>query len=534
MVLAGVLLAALTAQSVGSMRLKSVTYDEPIYLAAGWVATTTGIDLNPAHPPLMKYLIAAPLALAGSAPAAAIPNWDQAESNPRSYATSFLFENRADADTLLFAGRSAVVAVSVLLALVVWIWAWQLYGPLAATVSLGLYAFCPNIIAHSTLATLDLGVTAGIAVGSYAFWRAYRHPTPLAGIAAGAALATALLTKSSATVLLGLLPLQLGAAIVWHRRRRSADARALVVVTGVALLVAAAIIAVAYGPRTFGLAQYVAGFRLGVLDRDAFMNRKFQAFCWGRYSATGFPWYFLAAFVLKTPVPTLVATLASIVWLVRRGPSRLFDELFLVLPIVAFFVVTAISRDDLGLRYILPVYPLLYVLIGGMTVAVYRWSRERLGSRGWRSRLAAAGMGSLAAGYVAGTVAIYPDHLAFFNGLFCGPAEGIRYLDDSNIDWGQDFKQLARYMREHDITQVIGLYHPIYLAPYVARYYGVALAPLSFDEVRQPGRGWYAVSAHLLQRPYVATDPVPLRFDWLDRYTPVAKIGYSIYLYRFD
>jgi hypothetical protein len=34
----------------------------------------------------------------------------------------------------------------------------------------------------------------------------------------------------------------------------------------------------------------------------------------------------------------------------------------------------------------------------------------------------------------------------------------------------------------------------------------------------------------------LAHDPEhgPVRVDWLDRFTPVAKIGYSIYVYRFE
>ena len=40
----------------------------------------------------------------------------------------------------------------------------------------------------------------------------------------------------------------------------------------------------------------------------------------------------------------------------------------------------------------------------------------------------------------------------------------------------------------------------------------------------------------ILQRPSLAQDPEfgPVHFDWLERFTPVAKIGYSVYLYRFD
>jgi hypothetical protein len=544
-VAAAVLLVAFAGQCLDDMRRKSPTFDEPTYLAAAWVSTTTDVDTNPAHPPLMKWLMALPLAAVGPSPATAIPLWPEALLKPRSFGVSFLFENQADPDTLLFAGRSAVLAVSLLLAVLVAMWAHQLYGSPAGLVALGLYAFCPNVIAHSSLATLDLGVSAGVAAASYALWRVCRRPDWRRGAVAGVALGLALLIKATALLLLALLPLQIAAALAWHRRpvaatppprarRRTAPAsdpsptRRLALASAVALVVAVALIAV-----TYGLPRYVQSFQHGFLNRGAYMNRAYEVFLWGRHSVTGFRWYFLAAFLLKTPIPTLAGTVGVIAWLARRWPD-LFDELFLVLPILAFFVATAFTRDDLGLRYVLPVYPLLYVLIAGMTVAVLRWARERAGE--WRAKATAGALGVLALGYVGGTLAVHPHHLAFFNGLVCGPGEGIRYLDDSNIDWGQDYKELVRHLRDHGIADAKGLYHPYHLAPHVARYYGVALRQPTFDEVRNPTPGWYAISAHLLQRPSLAEDPGrgPVRFDWLDRFTPVAKIGYSIYLYRFD
>jgi hypothetical protein len=544
------LLVLLVVQCVLSMRVTSATFDEPTYLGAGYAALTTGVDINPAHPPLMKYLLASPLFLVGSREVEAIPNWRGPLTKPLTFGASFLYENRADPDTMLFAARAAVVTVSLCLGTLVWIWSRRLYGPGAAAVTLALYVCCHNIIAHSSLATLDLGVSAGVSAALYALWRMCARPTLRAGVWAGVALAAALLIKVTALVVVILLPVLLGAAFLRDRRPSSAAPRSgtarrqvsktsprgrpLLLATLAMVLVALGAISVAYGPHRFGLAEYVAGFRLGVLERGTFMNQGYQAFCWGRYSASGFPWYFLAAFILKTPIPTLLLTLATLAWLIVRRPRRIFDELFLALPIATFFVATFAVRDNLGLRYILPVYPLLYVLIGGMVASASGWTIERVGGIAWRARLATAGAILLTTWHLAAPLSISPHYLAFFNGLFCGPSDGIRYLDDSNIDWGQAFKQLARYLREHEISQVKVLYSPLHLAPYVATYYGVPLTTLTLDEVRNPQPGWYAISAHLLQRPTLTKDSVALRFDWLDRYTPVARIGYAIYLYHFD
>ncbi len=51
----------------------------------------------------------------------------------------------------------------------------------------------------------------------------------------------------------------------------------------------------------------------------------------------------------------------------------------------------------------------------------------------------------LALWYAAGTLRNHPHHLAYFNEIAGGPANGYRHLVDSNLDWGQDLKRLAAW-----------------------------------------------------------------------------------------
>jgi hypothetical protein len=44
---------------------------------------------------------------------------------------------------------------------------------------------------------------------------------------------------------------------------------------------------------------------------------------------------------------------------------------------------------------------------------------------------------------------IHPHYLSYFNELIGGPGRGHLYLADSNIDWGQDLKRLAKYAKNH-------------------------------------------------------------------------------------
>src|ERR1043165_421532 len=94
------------------------------------------------------------------------------------------------------------------------------------------------------------------------------------------------------------------------------------------------------------------------------------------------------------------------------------------------------SSVNIGVRHILPIYPMLCVLAAALVVRLQ--------------------YGTVIAAACAAIVAIesasnYPDYLAFFNMAAGGPAAGPRYLLDSNIDWGQDVKKLRTWLRARHI-----------------------------------------------------------------------------------
>ncbi len=551
------LLALLLAQCILTVYAKSVTFDEPAYVAAGYLYLTRGaFEVDAEHPPLFKYLLALPLLSLPLLPPEQVPNWNSGTPQQFIYGASFLFQNSVDAETILFSSRLVVVGVSLVLGLLVWRWAKHLYGPEAGIVALLMYCFCPNVIAHSSLATLDIGVSAGVTAALYSLWRLYRRPSLGAAVIAGLALGVALLVKCSAVILLPLVPFLAAASLLRGRgvrahggsppgasygatheaRRRNPVPGAPFVVglTLVVLVVAAIVVHLGWGPGKAGLPRYAAAVNLVAFRRHVLTDQAYERFCWGRYSAKGFPWYFFAAFVLKTPLPSLLLVVTALVARIARRMRPTFDELFLMVPALAVLFSTVVVRENIGLRYILPVYPLVFVMIGGFVAERMTWWGRAEGR--WK-RVGVAGMGvALLAWYIGGSLRIAPHYLAFFNELAGGPANGIRYLDDSNIDWGQDLKTLSRYLHEHEIEEITLLYTPTYLADLAVPYYGIRARGMSVQEIRDPREDWYAVSAHALQRPVVATGPggERIRFDWLDRFEPIARVGYSIYVYRFD
>jgi hypothetical protein len=189
---------------------------------------------------------------------------------------------------------------------------------------------------------------------------------------------------------------------------------------------------------------------------------------------------------------------------------------------VVFFLFTATLADNLGVRYLLPIYPLLFVWISRLAAVPPARSRTAVIA-------VAAVLGTV---YVGGALKIYPDHLSYFNLLAGGPANGHKFLDDSNIDWGQDLRRLRTWMDRERVERVRLLYggnaSPRY---YEIEFDNVSEADWAYES-RPPGL--YAVSTHLLIRGeyYAATRGIGT--DWLSRYEPVGRIGYSIYLFRFE
>jgi hypothetical protein len=232
----------------------------------------------------------------------------------------------------------------------------------------------------------------------------------------------------------------------------------------------------------------------------------------------GWWYYFPVAFAVKTPVATLVF-IALAAWagvrILTARPIRSvsFSWFVLVVPLVVFGAFSLSSHLDIGIRHILPMWPFLFVLSAAL------FTRARF-------RYAPAILLLLGAGLVAESVAIYPHYVAFFNVLAGGPARGANILADSNLDWGQDAKELAVWLRVHPAPHLcVDYFGPADLdrlgiggPSLIARWNRDRRISLDCVE---------AVSVNYLEGVYAN----PGDFAWLRDLQPDARIGYSIYVY---
>jgi hypothetical protein len=128
---------------------------------------------------------------------------------------------------------------------------------------------------------------------------------------------------------------------------------------------------------------------------------------------------------------------------------------------------------------------------------------------------------SLLVWLVVGTIRAYPYYLSYFNELVGGSGNGYRYLSMSNLDWGQDLKDLSTYLRRNGIAKV----KLAYFGTDDPRRYGIIYERLLPG---QPATGDLAISVTSLVGTHVGCERA---FGWLRGYEPRAKIGYSIFVY---
>jgi predicted membrane-bound dolichyl-phosphate-mannose-protein mannosyltransferase len=157
------------SMSVRSIVLKSITFDELVYIPAGYsYITAYDYRMNPEHPPLMKIIAAAPLLfLSPTLPKdASWVNGDQ-----WNFGMQFLYVKNENTDQLMFWARMPMILIGALLGVYVFLFARDMYGLGAGYVALALYSFSPNILAHTRLATTDIGVTCFSFISIYYFWK---------------------------------------------------------------------------------------------------------------------------------------------------------------------------------------------------------------------------------------------------------------------------------------------------------------------------------------------------------------------------
>ncbi|MFY9728647.1 MAG: glycosyltransferase family 39 protein [Bryobacteraceae bacterium] len=493
LVAAGVacLLAILVTQMALSIRQESLTWDEDDHILAGYMSWKTGdFGLNPEHPPLVKLLATIPIL---NMPLH-VPKLQGRNFKIEAFLDGKEFLSKNDADTILFRVRMAASLLTVLMVLLVFLAATEMFSLTAGFIALALVAFDPNLLAHGAFVTTDMGLSCFLFASVYALYRYVKAPSAwrlaLVGVAAGCALAAKHTGVLVFPMLLALAVFEAFRRRGWRPRARLALALVLIAIIAVAVLWA--FYGFRYQARPQGLAMNppLAEFARGLKPFDGwlistcarwhllpesylygfvdvrYMVGYYPSYIFGKVYPHGVWFYFPSAFAIKSTIPFLALLMLAAV-AIATGKLRDWRAIvFLSVPAAIHFAVATSSTINIGLRHILPVYVFLIVLVAGAAWAFLRKDRR------W-----AWAVGLLLVFQAVSSARSFPAYIAYANELWGGPSNTYKYLSDSNTDWAQQLKAAKKYLDGRGVKNCWFAYFAEGVVDSTG-YYGIPCKPL--------------------------------------------------------
>jgi hypothetical protein len=420
--------------------------------------------------------------------------------------------------------RLPTMAFALVLGFAVYGWAAEMRGARAGLMALFLFVFDPTALAHGKQVTTDVATAFFTVFALWAFWRLLRGRGGAVANLLSCALATAgaLVSKYTSVLLFPIFAILLGLEAFgrWRSGRLDRDYLRLRGRQAIALPVLALVFlnaaylfqgtltrANAYewkSPRLAWLQSvpvpiplprvFVQGIDRSAQIQDVFDPTRGYNYVLGRLDPHG-TWYaFPLMVLLKTPLALFV--LIGITAWRRRGlpasddaPS---DAAFLLVPfavVLAFF--SLMAEPQLGIRYLLPGLPFLFLYAAALPLGPGR--RERVV------------LGALLAWYAVSVLSYFPHPMSYFNELTGRRIDAWRSLADSNLDWEDRSQDIDRYRARHPDR------------------------PLVVDPL-EPTAGWVLVAANQLVGIHD-----PDRYRWLrENFEPVDHVGYSYLLFHIE
>jgi 4-amino-4-deoxy-L-arabinose transferase-like glycosyltransferase len=499
------------------------TIDETPNIACGMQWIDQGrYDLGPFHPPLARIAMAVGPYLYGSRSQGLKDRWQEGNA---------VLHSHGKYPVALTLARLGILPFFVLAAACVWLWSARLLGERGALVAVFIFTNLPIVLAHAGIATTDMAVAAGVVFSLYRLTRWIEKPDARNSVLLGVGLATALLSKFSAFLVVPLcsLAILMLYAVAWRRLPK--------IPIRSAAIVAAAAFVLMWGAYRFSIGRMQEPVDSGLAGQSSFwagvsriplpaaqipdglmlvrvLNHDgHPAFLHGEVRQTGWWYFFPVALALKTPLAVLIlAVLGGAVSLKSKGAVAFAPALCCL----AILGACLFSHLNTGLRYLLCLFPMLSIAAAQGTM--YLWNQRRL-------RPVAA---ALVLWLTVSSLVAHPDYIAYFNELAGAHPENI--LVDSDLDWGQDMKRLVWKLHDLKVDHV-----------YLACMWSGDDSKLGLPgwdglDPYHPVKGWVAVSyTNLKLRGLMLAQAAGRRdgaYDWLLQHQPAARIGKSILLYH--
>ena len=555
--------------------------DESSHLPAGYsYVSQADMRINPEHPPIVKDLASAPLLFVkGINFPYTSKSWTNEVNGQWGFGADFLYRSGNNPDKIIFLGRLPMIAILILLGFFVFRWSKELFGSKAALLALFLFSFSPTLLAHGRLVTTDVAAAFGAFTATYYFVKYLKDSTTKNLIKAGIFFGLAELLKFSLVLLapaFGVLVLvwaliksrsfieffkifwyyflrciliALVAFIliyvvylfhVWNYppSRQVSDTQFILnsfKQRGLADLVAK----MAGIPILRPIAQYLLGLFM-VLQRASGGN---TGYFMGEISAAGWKNYFPTLYFTKEPLTFIILLFAALIFGLQLAIKKRFkiaeasfngwlkshfSEFSMLVFIIIYWAFSLNSNLNIGVRHLLPVFPFTISLVASGTML---WLKSP------KLFLKKIILAVLLVWQAASVLSVFPSFLSYYNELAGGTANGYKIAVDSNYDWGQDLKRLTNWVSQNKIDKIYVDYfgggNPEY---YLGSKYQSWWGDRNPNEL--PKGSYLAISATFLQggqgKPVASFDQPYGYYDWLKNYTPIARIGYSIFIYKIN
>lgn len=562
----------------------SAIVDEIAHIPSGYSYVTTGdYRLNPEHPPLIKDMAGIALLKFDNSAKFPYDYWranNPVVNNQWQMGWKFLYETPGNnPDAMLIIARLPEMLLSLGLGFLVFMWAKSLFGAKAGVLALTLYAFDASIIAHSRFVTTDLGISFGLFVTLFALFFYLKKPSwPKLALTAFAFF-LALILKFSAVILAPGFIIIFIMLLVRKGTEKDTDiltgiyspdlmkrfvsaltAFAIFCVAGVIMmwgfyffhtmnmpasvqqsliheslpeggLIPNTLASMSPNPVLKPLSQYL----LGLTMVSSHVEGGHDAFLLGMTSNKGWWYYYPVVIAIKTAIPVFLFVLILFAFWKYIKKYDWFTEAYIWVVPVVLLAMGMQGSIDLGIRYMLPLFPFLYLSLSRIADLV---DFKNLFSKKRDVYLASGTVlvVLLLLWYVIESLLTFPHYLSYFNEFVGGYQNGYKYVTDSNLDWGQDVKRLSEWVKNDQVSKdhhcSYQIYTDVFPGSMPARYYIGSDRMVEWHVQNGKPTGCFAISATFYQNSKGKKDANNgMDYTWLDSYKPIANIGGSILIY---
>ena len=356
-------------------------------------------------------------------------------------------------------GRYVTLIVCLLTGFFIYRWAKELFGENGGLLSLFFFVFCPNLNGHGILLSMDAYTALFTVSTSYYYWKFIKRSGWKYFLAFSSSLALAQIAKYSMIHLVIFLGFVSIFVLLKRKTIFSGFVRNFIrlLVMGVIVVFVINLGYIFNNPgkslSEFKLASksftslqksFIGSIPLPLpkpyiegLDMISYMNElgaghpyvSDSNYLLGeKRTGTGFWYYYFVVFTFKTPLVVLLLLAAAIVFLLVRKKKQGHPStmLFLLSFIFYFLLVLGLQNNvQIGIRHVLMVYPLLYVLVGFVTSLPWFQQRSKL-------------LVSLVIAYSVTTYYLFfPNLISYSNELIIPKKNAYKVMADSNLDYGQ-------------------------------------------------------------------------------------------------